>query len=150
MRNYSLEGYITTTARGPACQTAQYGWVLEYVDSRGDLRTKEGFGEARGTKNAINIKALGDMLSHLRRPCRVHIHTDCRYLESVFKNNWLPSWAEKSWKNSTGQEVKNKDGWEVVWELATAHELTTAYDPVHSYQGWILREIEGRAKTCQI
>ena len=90
------------------------------------------------------------MLSHLRRPCRVHIHTDCRYLESVFKNNWLHSWKENDWKNSTGQEVKNKDGWEVVWELATAHELTTAYDPVHSYQGWILREIEGRAKTCQI
>ena len=89
------------------------------------------------------------MLSHLRRPCRVHIHTDCRYLESVFKNNWLTSWAEKGWKNSTGQEIKNKDAWEAVWELAMDHELTAAYDPAHPYQGWILREIEGRAKTCQ-
>lgn len=85
MKDYSLEGYITTTARGPAWQTAQYGWVLEYVDSRGNLRTKGGFGEAEGTETAISIRALGDMLSHLNRPCRVHIHTSAARLKEQSK-----------------------------------------------------------------
>lgn len=147
MKDYSLEGYITTTARGPARQTAQYGWVLEYVDSQGNLRTKEGFGETEGTETAISIRALGDMLSHLNRPCRVHIHTDCRQIEGAIKNGWLKFWSENDWKNKSGKKIKNKDDWEETWQYAESHELTAAYDLNHSYREWILGEIE-RGQKC--
>lgn len=146
MKDYSLEAYIKTNIRGPAHQKAWYGWVLEYVDRTGELRTREGFKEAEGTETAINIKALGDMLSHLNRPCRVHIHTDCRQIESAIKNGWLKSWSENNWKNKSGKNVKNKEDWAETWKYAENHELTAAYDPKHSYSEWILREIERRAK----
>ena len=50
MKDYSLEGYITTTARGPDRQTAQYGWVLEYVDSPGEPQDKRGIWRDRGDR----------------------------------------------------------------------------------------------------
>lgn len=139
---FEVEAYLTVNNHGPALQKAWYGWVLECMDRKGNPVTREGFGELRGTTNAINIKALGIMAGRLKKPCRVCLHTNNRHLEAAIANGWLKEWSKNSWKNSSGKEIKNKELWSEAWEYLSPHTLTAKYEPKHIYNSWILTEIK--------
>lgn len=141
---FEVEAYLFVNTKGPALQEAWYGWVLECVNKKGELKTREDFGQVKDTGNRINIKALGDLATRLKAPCRIHLHTNSHHLESVITNGWLKEWAVNNWNNSSGKEIKNRELWEETWKYLENHEITASYETEHSYSDWIKREIKTR------
>ncbi len=79
--------------------------------------------ERHTTNNRMELKAAIEALSALRRPCRVALYTDSRYLqEGVLR--WIDKWKKKNWKTAGKQPVKNRDLWEAIDALRARHDIT--------------------------
>lgn len=96
-----------------------WGAVLEAGKHR---RTLHG-GEALTTNNRMELMAAIQALEALRRPCRVALYTDSRYLQDGIRQ-WLPRWKHRGWKTAAGKPVKNVDLWQRLDELVTRHEIS--------------------------
>ncbi|MBI5462391.1 MAG: ribonuclease HI [Gammaproteobacteria bacterium] len=79
-------------------------------------------GEAQTTNNRMEMLAAIHALAALKRPCRVRLTTDSKYvLQGI--TEWLAGWKRKQWKNSARQPVKNQDLWQELDRLATPHQI---------------------------
>jgi len=83
------------------------------------------------TNNRMELMAAIEALSALKRPSKVRIYTDSRYLlDGITK--WLPKWQKNNFKTSSGKPVKNRDLWERLSELIHLHEVTWEWVEGHS------------------
>ncbi|AEK59104.1 Ribonuclease HI [Acidithiobacillus caldus SM-1] len=74
------------------------------------------------TNNRMEMTAVLRGLQVLRRPSRVQIVTDSRYLVDGM-TQWLPGWLRRGWRSAAGAAVKNRDLWQALQEAAAGHEL---------------------------
>ena len=84
-----------------------WGAVLRY---RGHERKLNG-GEAQTTNNRMELMAAIRALEALKRPVRVRLSTDSRYLKDGV-TLWLADWKQRGWKTSAKAQVKNVDLWQ--------------------------------------
>lgn len=84
---------------------------------------KELYGaEPLTTNNRMELMAAISALASLKRPCRVRITTDSKYvLQGI--TEWLAGWKLKNWKTASRQPVKNVDLWQELDRLATPHQV---------------------------
>ena len=79
-------------------------------------------GEPQTTNNRMEIRAAVEALKALKRPSRVKIYTDSKYL--LFgATDWLPRWEKKGFRTAKGKPVKNRDLWEELGRLLKDHEV---------------------------
>lgn len=72
---------------------------------------KEMFGGELGTtNNRMEMMAVIEALSALKRPCTVELHLDSQYVLKGM-TEWLQGWKAKGWKTASKQPVKNEDLW---------------------------------------
>ena len=87
----------------------------------------EAFGaEEATTNNRMEMSAVIEGLSRLKRPARVHVITDSSYVQKGI-TEWIPNWKARGWrrKTSSGLEpVKNLELWQLLEELTNKHEVT--------------------------
>lgn len=77
-----------------------------------DGSEKELFGgEAVTTNNRMEMMAVIQALTALKRPCQVDLHVDSQYVLKGI-TEWLPGWKAKGWKTAAKQPVKNVDLWQ--------------------------------------
>ncbi len=96
------------------------GWG---VVLRSNGHEKELFGgEAETTNQRMELTAAIEALKALRKPCRVTIHSDSRYVVQGM-TEWIHNWKRKGWKNAGRQPVANRDLWEELDRLASQHEV---------------------------
>ena len=77
-----------------------------------DGSEKELFGGERvTTNNRMEMMAVIQALSALKRPCEVTLHVDSQYVLKGI-TVWLPGWKAKGWKTASRQPVKNVDLWQ--------------------------------------
>ncbi|NLH96432.1 MAG: ribonuclease HI [Clostridiaceae bacterium] len=76
------------------------------------------------TNNRMELTAAIEGLRALRYPCSVELYSDSSYLVDAFNNGWIHSWKLNGWVNSNRDEVKNRDLWEQLDELAGVHDVT--------------------------
>jgi ribonuclease HI len=67
--------------------------------------------EAETTNNRMELTAAIRALAALKRPCRVELVTDSRYVKQGV-TEWMPGWKRRNWKSASGSPVKNRDLWE--------------------------------------
>ena len=79
-------------------------------------------GEPQTTNNRMEIRAALEALKALKRPSRVKIYTDSKYLLSG-ATDWLPRWEKKGFRTAKGKPVKNRDLWEELSRLLKVHEV---------------------------
>ena len=82
-----------------------------------DGSEKELFGgDAQTTNNRMEMMAVIQGLSTLKRPCVVTLHV---YSQYVLKGmtEWLTGWKAKGWKTASKQAVKNVDLWQQLDQL---------------------------------
>ena len=104
--------YTDGAARGNPNGPGGYGAVLEFVDAKGVLHTKEiSAGYQKTTNNRMELMAVIRALECLNRPCVVELYSDSKYLVDAFNQRWIDSWQRKGWKKSDNQPVKNIDLW---------------------------------------
>ena len=67
-------------------------------------------GEKLTTNNRMELLAAIRALESLKRPCKVHLHTDSQYVQKGI-SQWLDSWKSRNWRTSNRKPVKNEIEW---------------------------------------
>lgn len=116
--------YTDGSARGNPHGPGGYGAVLEYVDPKGELHTKElSQGYKKTTNNRMEMMAVIAGLEALNRPCRVEVYSDSQYVVNAFNRHWIEGWIKKGWKRGQNEQVKNVDLWKRLLETKKNHEV---------------------------
>lgn len=76
------------------------------------------------TNNIMEVTAVIEGLKLLKYPCEVEIYSDSAYVVNAFNQNWIKGWKKNGWKNSSKEEVKNKELWQELDELVNSHQVT--------------------------
>ena len=74
------------------------------------------------TNNRMEMTAVIEALKQLKRPCKIRIFTDSRYVKDGM-TQWIPSWLRNNWVNSQKKPVLNRDLWETVLDLCKPHKI---------------------------
>jgi ribonuclease HI len=88
-------------------------------------------GEAATTNNRMEIMAAIMALQSLKKPSRVTIHTDSRYLMDG-ATQWMKKWKANGWKTSDKKPVKNNDLWLALEEALAPHDVKWRWVKGHS------------------
>lgn len=73
-------------------------------------------GEPITTNNRMELTAVIEALSALKRPCRVSLYLDSEYVRKGI-TEWLRGWKARGWLTASKQPVKNVDLWQRLDEL---------------------------------
>ncbi len=73
------------------------------------------------TNNRMELMAAISALEALKRPCRVTLTTDSRYVKQGIEQ-WVPKWLANGWRTADRKPVKNQDLWQ---RLAAANAVHT-------------------------
>jgi len=73
-------------------------------------------GESITTNNRMELTAVIEALSALKRPCRVSLYLDSEYVRKGI-TEWLRGWKARGWLTASKQPVKNVDLWQRLDEL---------------------------------
>lgn len=68
-------------------------------------------GEAVTTNNRMELMAVIEALTALKRPCEVMLFLDSEYVRKGI-TEWIHGWKAKGWKTAAKQPVKNADLWQ--------------------------------------
>ena len=79
-------------------------------------------GDASTTNNRMELTAVIEALSALRRRCTVTIHTDSEYVRKGI-TEWIGNWKARGWKTADRKPVKNIELWQRLDALVQRHEV---------------------------
>jgi ribonuclease HI len=88
-------------------------------------------GEALTTNNRMELTAVIEALSALKRPCEVTIHTDSEYVRKGI-TEWIHNWKRRGWMTADRKPVKNAELWQKLDALAQAHRVHWRWVKGHS------------------
>jgi ribonuclease HI len=88
-------------------------------------------GEASTTNNRMELIAAIEALQALKRPCKVHLHTDSNYLKAGI-TTWINTWKHNGWRTADKKPVKNADLWQKLDEAANRHNVAWCWVKGHA------------------
>ena len=92
-----------------------WGALLKSADSQKELCG----GALLTTNNRMEMTAVIEALSALKRPCHVRLHVDSQYVLKGM-TEWLPGWKSRGWKTAAKAPVKNVDLWQWLDALVSS------------------------------
>lgn len=96
-------------------------------------------GEILTTNNQMELTGPITALKQLKRPCKVILYTDSRYVQQGM-TVWLKGWIRNNWKTKDNKPVKNVELWKELVQVASPHEIEWVW--VKGHDG-----IEGNEKA---
>ncbi|MDJ0278599.1 ribonuclease HI [Sphingomonas sp. 2R-10] len=105
-----------------------WGAVLRAADGR--ERELSG-GEPDTTNNRMELMAAIEGLNALKRPCRVILSTDSRYVMDGL-TKWIKGWQKNGWKTAARQPVKNAELWQDLLAAAKPHRIEWVWVKGHA------------------
>jgi ribonuclease HI len=125
------EGRIINVYTDGACKgnpgPGGWGAVLEYDGQERELYG----GEPATTNNRMELTAVIEALSALKRPCRIVLHTDSQYVQKGI-TEWITGWKARGWKTAAKEPVKNVDLWRKLDEVVRDHEIRWVWVKGHA------------------
>jgi ribonuclease HI len=96
------------------------GWaaVLRFGDHEKVLTGAE----PRATNNRMELQAVIAALTALKKPCRVQLHTDSRYVQTGI-TEYIARWKAKGWQTTDKKAVANQDLWRALDEAIQRHQI---------------------------
>ena len=91
-----------------------WGAVLRYKGMEKELSG----GEPMTTNNRMELMAVIEALSALKRPCAVTLFLDSEYVRKGI-TEWIHGWKAKGWRTAAKQPVKNVDLWQKLDALVS-------------------------------
>lgn len=79
-------------------------------------------GEPNTTNNRMELRAVIEALSVLKRPCEVVLHTDSQYVQKGI-SEWIYGWKARGWKTASREPVKNADLWQALDAAQARHKV---------------------------
>lgn len=97
-----------------------YGVVLRY----GAVEKELSGGDSNTTNNRMELMGVIKGLSALKRPCKVTLTTDSKYVCDSINKGWVFGWKKKGWIKSDKKPALNVDLWERLLPLLELHDVT--------------------------
>lgn len=104
-----------------------WGVVLRYGDNERQLFG----GDRETTNNRMELLAVIEGLSVLKRPCEISITSDSTYVLKGIQE-WLQNWKKRGWKTASKKPVKNVDLWQRLDALIEPHTIEWHWVKGHS------------------
>jgi ribonuclease HI len=79
-------------------------------------------GERLTTNNRMELMGAIAALEALKRPCKVELHTDSKYVMQGI-TEWIAGWKRRGWTTADKKPVKNDDLWRRLDEARARHEV---------------------------
>ena len=98
------------------------GWGAILMNE--DIKKEISGGKADTTNNVMEMTAVIEGLKLLKYPCEVEVYSDSAYVVNAFNQHWIDGWKRNGWKNSSKEEVKNKELWQMLDELTHMHQVS--------------------------
>lgn len=125
-QNDRVEIYTDGACRG---NPGPGGWgvLLRFGDKERCL-----FGGAHETtNNRMELLAVIEGLSALKRPCEVTITSDSTYVLKGIQE-WMANWKRRGWQTASKKPVKNVDLWQRLDALIEPHTIEWCWVKGHS------------------
>lgn len=104
-----------------------WGAVLRF----GAMEKEISGGEPLTTNNRMEMMAAMEALNMLKRPCRVTLYTDSKYvMDGITK--WVFGWQRNGWKTADRKPVKNAELWQALLTAAARHNVTWQWVKGHA------------------
>lgn len=95
-----------------------WGAILRYGGHEKELNG----GENPTTNNRMEMMAVIESLSALKKPCDIDLYTDSVYVKDGV-TKWLEGWKAKNWRTASKKPVKNQDLWERIDSEISRHTV---------------------------
>ena len=105
------------------------GWGALMI--AGENRRELCGGEVTTTNNRMELTAAIEALRALKRPTRVRLFTDSKYVMQGIET-WIYGWKKNGWRTSDKKPVKNMDLWQALDALAAAQQIEWRWVKGHS------------------
>lgn len=79
-------------------------------------------GELQTTNNRMELTAVIESLTALKRPCDVVLYTDSQYVRQGI-TAWIENWKRRGWLTKARTPVKNDDLWKALDAAAQRHTI---------------------------
>ena len=104
-----------------------WGVVLRWNNTEKELHG----GDPVTTNNRMELMAAIQALEALKRPMKVSLHTDSKYLlDGITK--WVEGWQRNGWKTAAKKPVKNDDLWRRLLEAMRPHDVSWVWVKGHA------------------
>lgn len=141
---FKVNVYLETSVRGLKKTVGWYGYLVEYIDSRGERHIREEYRmEMDVTPNMAALMAFSSSLDRLTKASEITVFTDSAYLREGFGKR-LPLWRENGWKTAHGEPIKNRRLWKAVSEKASKHVIRFDSEYHHVYKNKMAAELVNR------
>ncbi|MDO5553982.1 MAG: ribonuclease HI [Planctomycetia bacterium] len=110
-----------------------WGFLMRHVTSGKEISSSGG--EPDTTNNRMELQAVIEGLSLLKRPTRVEVVSDSAYVLGGLES-WMASWKRNGWQRREKGKlmpVKNVDLWQKLDELMSRHTL--AFTKIKGHSG---------------
>ncbi len=79
-------------------------------------------GEPLTTNNRMELTAVIEALSAVKRPVPIVLHLDSSYVKNGI-TGWVHNWKRRGWRTGEGKPVKNVELWQALDKLAASHTI---------------------------
>jgi ribonuclease HI len=100
-----------------------WGYLLRHPASGKEVEGSGG--EAQSTNNRMELQAVIEGLSALKRPTEVEVITDSKYVVQGCEE-WLAGWKRNGWKRRDAGRlvpIKNPEHWQRLDQLLAQHKV---------------------------
>ena len=98
------------------------GWAYILRHRASGAEREDAGGEPDTTNNRMELRAVIEGLTALKRPSRVELYSDSQYVLNGLRE-WMANWKRRGWKTAAKQPVKNVELWQRLDELMGEHEI---------------------------
>ncbi len=99
------------------------GWAYVLTHPASGTERESSGGELDTTNNRMELRAVIEGLRAVKRPSRVEIWSDSKYVLGGL-DEWLDQWKARGWRTAAKKPVKNEDLWRLLDDLRGVHDLT--------------------------
>ena len=105
-----------------------YGTILISGKNRKELSA----GFRKTTNNRMELLAVIVGLQALKRPCKVELFSDSKYVVDAINKGWARRWKANNWKRNKKEKALNIDLWKQLLPLLEEHEVKLNWVKGHS------------------
>ena len=101
------------------------GWAFLLVHPATGKSLEKSGAERETTNNRMELRAVIEGLTTLKRPTRVEVFTDSVYVGKGL-TEYMPKWKANGWRRKEGAKfvpVKNEELWRQLDELVAKHQV---------------------------